>query len=348
MTSNEYSSLKIITNDQDLNVTKWQHFVEKNPNGNYFYLPSFYYLCKSSSFFSPHLIALVNDDYEIMGLLIYFVQSRKFITNKISFNRIIIWGEPFFSPGIDTSNLHEILLSIFIKEFKKKSWVYCEIRNFTPPSPDFISVCKKYQFHYKYHYNIHLEISEHFIWSDSFSKSKVRQIKQSLKNGAKIVIAETLEEFHEFYKILKLLYRTKIKKPLPDWNFFMAVFQTYLEQNNIKIILIKFNNKVIGGSICPVFSNRVLYNWYIAGLDKHYSGIFPSVLATFGLIDHACRNNYKMVDFMGAGTPKKPYGVRDFKLRFGGKLIQTGRYIKVNNRFLYFILRLALKFKIHV
>lgn len=31
-------------------------------------------------------------------------------------------------------------------------------------------------------------------------------------------------------------------------------------------------------------------------------------------------------DFMGAGKPNKPYGVREFKKRFGGELVEYGRY----------------------
>jgi len=38
---------------------------------------------------------------------------------------------------------------------------------------------------------------------------------------------------------------------------------------------------------------------------------------------------------MGAGKLDEEYGVREFKEKFGGKLVEYGRFICVNNRLLY-------------
>jgi len=43
----------------------------------------------------------------------------------------------------------------------------------------------------------------------------------------------------------------------------------------------------------------------------------------------------EVFDFMGAGNPYENYGVRDFKKRFGGEIVEYGRFIKINNSFLY-------------
>jgi hypothetical protein len=40
-------------------------------------------------------------------------------------------------------------------------------------------------------------------------------------------------------------------------------------------------------------------------------------------------HGYAVCDLGGAGWPDKPYGVRDFKVKFGGQLVQFGRYRKV-------------------
>jgi lipid II:glycine glycyltransferase (peptidoglycan interpeptide bridge formation enzyme) len=41
---------------------------------------------------------------------------------------------------------------------------------------------------------------------------------------------------------------------------------------------------------------------------------------------------YSRYDFGGAGWPNVPYGVRDFKAKFGGDLVCYGRYRKVYSR----------------
>ena len=38
---------------------------------------------------------------------------------------------------------------------------------------------------------------------------------------------------------------------------------------------------------------------------------------------------------MGAGKPDEDYGVRDFKAKFGGELLEHGRYLKIHHSFLY-------------
>ena len=38
---------------------------------------------------------------------------------------------------------------------------------------------------------------------------------------------------------------------------------------------------------------------------------------------------------MGAGVPDKPYGVRDFKMEFGGEVVEYGRYLHIRKPLLY-------------
>ncbi|NCA85222.1 MAG: peptidoglycan bridge formation glycyltransferase FemA/FemB family protein, partial [Clostridia bacterium] len=65
--------------------------------------------------------------------------------------------------------------------------------------------------------------------------------------------------------------------------------------------------------------------------------IYPSVLATWAAIDYAIKTGYRQFDFMGVGKPNVPYGVRDFKMRFGGTVVNYGRYIRINNKFIYML-----------
>ncbi len=48
-------------------------------------------------------------------------------------------------------------------------------------------------------------------------------------------------------------------------------------------------------------------------------------------------NNLQVFDFMGVGIPDRDYGVREFKAKFGGKLVNYGRFGRINNKFLYAI-----------
>jgi lipid II:glycine glycyltransferase (peptidoglycan interpeptide bridge formation enzyme) len=41
-------------------------------------------------------------------------------------------------------------------------------------------------------------------------------------------------------------------------------------------------------------------------------------------------SGYRLLDFGGAGLPEEEYGPREFKRRFGGRLVNLGRYTIVH------------------
>ena len=112
-------------------------------------------------------------------------------------------------------------------------------------------------------------------------------------------------------------------------------------------ILVQHNNRIIGGITCPFHPGRTMYEWYVCGLDHAYKSrdIHPSVLATWGALDYAARQGIQRFDFMGLGKPEEPYGVRDFKARFGGKWVNHGRFSRVNKRMGYAISELVYNLK---
>ncbi len=186
-----------------------------------------------------------------------------------------------------------------------------------------------------------------------FSSSRRRQIRKGLENGAEIIEPQNIDQVKEFYNILYKLYRYKVRKPLADWTFFKNFYKHSRKQGNngtaeqwnsgsIGIIrLICYDGKIIGGILAPVFEDKCIYEWYVCGLDKEYKNQYPSVLATWSAIEYAATNNIKSFDFMGVGVPETPYGVRDFKARFGGELVNYGRLTRINNQFLYNIAELG-------
>ena len=111
----------------------------------------------------------------------------------------------------------------------------------------------------------------------------------------------------------------------------------HLDNGVGKYLLVKYRDKVIGGMMCPVFADKAIYEWYVCGLDEEYKEQYPSVMATYAAISYAKQNGIPMFDFMGAGVPDKPYGVRDFKMEFGGELVEHGRYLHVRKPLLYMI-----------
>jgi lipid II:glycine glycyltransferase (peptidoglycan interpeptide bridge formation enzyme) len=165
-------------------------------------------------------------------------------------------------------------------------------------------------------------------------------------NGATVVEPESVKQVYEFYSILKHLYRQKVKKPLPDVSFFESFYHKTNAEGHGKIFLVQHEGKIIGGILCPMMKNKSMFEWYVCGLDKLYvaKNIYPSVLATWAALEYATLNNIRQFDFMGLGKPGVKYGVRDFKLRFGGKVVNYGRLIRINRPVFYWIAELGFNF----
>lgn len=329
------SSYKITHSAYDIVSSDWTAFILNHPNGNFFQSPAYYNFYKTLPSYEPILL-ISKDDYDnINGSLIAVIQKEKgYLKGKLS-SRCIVYGGPIVKDN--NGEVADNLLQQLIKQVKDKS-IYIEFRNLFNLSTN-QDVFLKNGFEYKGHFNFVVEIGTTEENFKKLNENRRSQIKKSLKSGVEILNANELSEVEEFYVILKRLYEEKIKKPLPEFSFFENFFSL---PNLGKYFLVKYNNKVIGGSMCPIFRYSI-YEWYVCGLDYEFKNQSPSVMATWAPIEYAAKNGLKYFDFLGAGSADSDYGVRDFKSKFGGELVQYGRFLRINNKLLYSIGKLGLK-----
>ena len=216
--------------------------------------------------------------------------------------------------------------------------IYVEIRNFHDYSR-WKQVFTQNGFAYQPHLNFHVDTTTTEIIEANLGKSRKRDIKTSLRDGATIVEKPTIDQVRTYYVLLKHLYMTKIKTPLFAFDFFENLYN----HPNGHFVLIEKDNEIIGGTVCVELPNRCLYEWFVCGRDGEWKSIFPSSLATYAGICYAEKQHCTRFDMMGAGTPDEAYGVRDFKARFGGELVEYGRFLCIRKPLLYKIGKLGVK-----
>lgn len=324
--------VKIDITDKKM-LSQWRCLVHSSPMSSWFQTVEAYeFFLSIPNILKPFGFALYDATKKLKGVLIGFIiidnnRIRQFFTR-----RAIINGGPLLSDDITSEALSKLLQTTI--SHLKKSVIYVEIRNFSNYNK-WTSVFESTAFCYKHHYDIHIDCYSDFKISDS----KLRQIKKSLHNGVEIATATSLAEIDDFYQILNHLYRTKIHTPLFPLKFFHEFF---LQEKGV-FLLVKYNSKIIGGAMCPILTDKVIYEWFIAGNDKEYKTLYPSVIATWAIMDYANKNHIQLLDLMGAGVPDKPYGVRNFKLDFGGKLKEYGRFLHINNKCLFLFGKFAVK-----
>jgi lipid II:glycine glycyltransferase (peptidoglycan interpeptide bridge formation enzyme) len=327
--------INVISDHRKIDFGKWDEFVNNHPSGTVFQSSDMYLLFINTRNFDPVPIVIMENE-KIAGLMLAVI-IREF-SGPIGYfsSRTVIYGGPLISLESDRKDeILDMLLKELISKVKGHS-IFIQFRNFTDQTAS-INVFVQNGFKYMERLNYLVDTQSEETVKRNISSSKLRQINKGLKTGAEIIDPENIKQVKDFYEILHYLYKYKVKKPLPAWEFFNNFYEQSKTGKLGVIKLIKFNNRIIGGILSPVFSNKVIYEWYVCGLDEEFKNVYPSVLATWAPIDYAIKNNLQVFDFMGVGIPDRDYGVREFKAKFGGELVNYGRFGRINNKFLYII-----------
>lgn len=337
---------ELITDPLHIRSAGWQKFIDSHPDGNVFQSPVMFDLWSATENAEPLVIGSIDRDGRLSGILLAVI-LREFRGPLGYFSsRCVVYGGPLVSvSGHHSEANNQIandLLSTLISLVKSRS-IFIQFRNFRDMScfrPAFESL----GFSYRDRLNIVIQTHSQELTFSNMSESRKRQVRQGLRNGATTGPAKGLEEVGQYYVILEKLYREKVKKPLPKWTFFRSFFELSQEEGLGVILLVKRNNRVIGGILCPVTPGKSIYEWYVCGLDREFPALHPSVLATWAGLEYASTHNIPQFDFLGVGLPDKPYGVREFKSRFGGDTVNYGRFARINKRWAYFLAELGFNF----
>ena len=329
--------IKILPYDQ-IDQQQWQELVQSSPVTTWFQTDEAYRFYQSVGDMQAFAYGVSEDD-NFVGLVVGYTTTEKCKFKQHFTARSIIVGGPLLADNISDEALTALLKAVRAMESNcqppiANRPIYIETRNFNDYSR-WKSVFESAGFAYKEHYDIHV----HCNADHKMSERRQRELKRAIKNGATVVEAQTEQEIRDWYQILHRLYREKVRTPLFSEDFFLQFYRNGVG----KYLLVKHEDKIIGGMMCPVLDNKAIYEWYVCGLDEEYKDLSPSVVATHAAIEYAKENGLPLFDFMGAGEPEIPYGVRDFKMEFGGELREYGRFLCIRKPLLYWIGKIGVK-----
>lgn len=347
----------------------WQLLVEQSPYATFFQTEKAYDFYRSQSYLDTFALAVVENN-QVTGVAVGYIQSEKGIKSYFS-KRAIIMGGLLLDTGISNEALSELLQAIKMRTSKA---IYVEIRNHHDYGA-FAPVFTQNGFDYQPHLNVKITCD---TWQDALNRMDTNR-RRVLKNfdeccnrsivesqdlmvhqfcdstSAKRTIASphhritespyycyatTKEQVRQYYALLRQHYKTKVRKPL----FPYAFFESLVTSQTGKLLLLYTADKLIGGMIQVELPGKVVYDYYACALDEAYKELSPSVLLYGITMQQAINDGVKVFDTMGAGKPDVPYGVRDFKLRFGGTLVQEGRFLLLHRPLLYKMGAWAVKF----
>ena len=319
----------------DIDPQQWSELVQSSPTATWFQTDEAYSFYQSVSGMQAFAYG-VAEEGRLVGVIVGYTTQEKCIFKQYFTKRAIIYGGPLLDVDISNDALSTLLKTV-VQNIALNP-IYIETRNFNDYSR-WKEIFNINGFNYQKHLDYHINTTSIELAQRNIGKHRWRYIRLSVRDGAKIVDNPTIEQVRAFYTILQDLYRTKVRTPLWSWEFFERLYHT----EHARYILVELDGKIVGGAACVCLPGKALYEWYACGLDNCRDDIRPTSVAIWGEMQYAAENGYPLFDFMGAGKPDEPYGVRDFKAEFGGELVEHGRFLCVRKPLLYAIGKMGVK-----
>ncbi|MCK5560304.1 MAG: peptidoglycan bridge formation glycyltransferase FemA/FemB family protein [Thermoplasmata archaeon] len=321
----EITSFKVTTN---LDTKKWQSFVEQHPKGNIFQTPEMAKVWKSTKKYEPIFLSIINEKTEDVIALIsgYIVKEMAGPLGSFS-SRSIVFGGPLF---LETE-LEVEAVKLLIKEYDKlakKKALYTQIRMLeeVPLLSDPLKI-EGYEFEEHLNFLIDLTQGEEQLWKN-LNKKRRNSIRKAIKSNVDVEELSKSREISIAYEFLKETY-THAKLPLADISFFQSIYDILVKKDMAKIFLAKYEDKYIAVIVTFMYKD-IIYDLY-AGATREFLSVYPNDILPWHVMVWGSKNNFHTFDFGGAGKPNEEYGVRDFKKKYGGKLVNFGRYEKVHS-----------------
>lgn len=340
MSSNSKPGINIIFDPTQIKINQWKDFVYSHPKGNTFQTPEMFEIFSKTAGVEPTLIAAIDENNEILGLLVAIIQRERSDVLGFFSSRAVIDGGPIIQDD-NIEVLDEIIKGF--KVFVKRKVIYTLFRNFGEWTDEEKKVFSKHGFNYREHLNILVDLtkSEDELWQE-VHKNRKKEIKNGLRKGVvvKLISIKEKQNIDSPYQIIKNLY-DDLKLPLPEKLLFQNSSEILSHDPKMLLFGAYVNDELIGVRFVICYKNDI-YDWY-AGSIREYLNYRPNDILPWEIFKWGKTNNYSTFDFGGAGDPKKPYGVRDYKLKFGGNLVNYGRFLWINYPMIYFLGTLYLK-----
>jgi serine/alanine adding enzyme len=318
-----------ITHDpEEIDRKAWADFVYNHPKGNIFQSPKMFEVYQNSPLQKPYVFACYNLNNELCGILLANIIKVSSGFTGIFSSRSIIHGGPLINNELP--EIFELIIRYYNKFIKHKV-IYSQFRNLCESINT--SVFLKNGYEYEDHLNIYIDLtkSEEVLWNELHTNRK-KNIKKS-RNA--LVLVKEIQQANELklgYEILKEVYKNA-KIPLAPERFFNNARNILQENNYIRIFGAYQDSELLGIRLILCYKD-VITDWYAGSFQKHYN-MYPNDLLLWEIFLWGRKNKYKLFDFGGAGKPSVPYGVRDYKIKFGGNLVNFGRFENIHMPIIY-------------
>jgi serine/alanine adding enzyme len=309
---------------RELDEGLWRDFVDNHPQGNIFHSPELYQVFQSTKMHNPELWAATGQAGNVLALFLPVQISMANHLPRSLTTRAVAYG----SVLADCSPAGDAALAFLLDAYNRsvdRSVLFTELRNISDLGEK-QGLLRESHFLYEDHLNylIPLDRPPDEVFQNIGKRTR-NHLRRELRKG--VVTIEEISRKDQLPLSYNLLRQTYInaKVPLSDPSLFEAAFNILHPQGNIKFLLAKMEGEYVATAIHLLYKHTI-YGWY-GGLNRDYNYSYANELLTWHILNWGAQNGFRLFDFGGAGKPNQIYGVRDFKAKFGGTLVNFGRNI---------------------
>jgi hypothetical protein len=307
---------------------RWRSWVNEQPTGNIFHTPEMFRVFARAKGHCPGLWAVTDTANQLRALLLPVEVSLIHGPLRLFTTRAVVYGGVLCTPGWQGGEAASCLLQAY-RRVAQTRCLYTEMRNLSDMA-GLQAVLTKEGFNYEDHLNYLIDLRR--PPEEIFQRFHPR-LRSTIRRGLRkdtVTIVEVRDRklIGECYALLSQTYQAA-RVPLADCSLFEAAFDELYAEGRVWFTLAYVDGEAAACSVELVHSD-VVYGWY-GGLDRKFAPHVPNELLMWHILRRAAAAGYRYYDFGGAGKPQEPYGVREWKAKFGGDLVCFGRNTCVHN-----------------
>ncbi len=313
---------------QELSEEKWRRFVETHPQGNIFHTPEMFRVWQQTEGHDPEVWAVMQDDVILALMLPVRITLRAGLAERLT-SRAVVYGGVLVASGEVGWRALEFLLATY-NQVARHRVLFTELRQIDPRA-EHIPTLRARGFSEQAYLNYLIDLRQPIEQIFGAIGARTRKhIRRAQKAGrVQVIEIENSAQLDEWYLVLRATYN-RARVPLADVSIFQSAFDLLIPRGLCKFWLACVDSAPAACSVELLYKQK-MYGWY-GGTDRAWSQYTPNELLTWHILEWGTRHAFEGYDFGGAGKAGEKYGVRDFKNKFGGQLVEDGRMVCVYSR----------------
>lgn len=286
---------------------------------NFFHSVELFHIIEKTPAEAPYMAVAVDEDGRARAHMLAITRRKGSLLPPYLYMQGRIYGEGEYDKDVDREEVFGLLLHAVTRKLRRRLCLYIEFSDLSRKMFGYKLFRREGYFPINWQ-EVHNSL--HSIPPEERLTPRLKnRIEHVYKLGVETREAASLDEVHEFYKVLRNFYKMKVRRLIPPEE---QVKQLY-ESKNGQVFVTLFRKKVIGGCLC-VFSEGNVYLWYLAARRKTYAPLHPNLMTIWQALKWSWEHKYNHLFFLDVGLPLPHNRLRDFILSFGGKPVARYRW----------------------